>query len=173
VHGLYAVLTGEGFRADGSLLLRGATTPDPQRLDADGTAVGAPPVELHDHMADEQVAKFERFVALANEKHIALIAIQLPYYTKILDGLDASPAAGMWREFESAEWRARVAAAGVAFLDFAEMPEYRDRPEYFVDSLDPDPRVVEHVMRLVAADARVRAALPKIVAPRALPAEAK
>ena len=173
VHGLYAVLTGEGFRPDGSMLLHAEPTSDPQRLFADGTAVGTPPVELRDHMADEQIKKFDAFVALAKDKHVALIGIQLPYYAKILDGLNASPAAGMWREFESPEWRARVAAAGVVFFDLADMPEYRDKPQYFVDSLDPDTHLVEHVMQLVAADPRVRALLPKITAPLVPSAEAK
>jgi hypothetical protein len=161
VHGLYAVLAGEGFRADGSMLSHARTTPDAQRLLADGTAPGTPPVELQDHLAPEQIEKFDQFVALAKAKHVALIGIQLPFYEKILNGLNDNPQAGMWREFESASWRQRVAASGVVFFDFADMPEYRDKPEYFVDSLDPDGRVVDHVMRLVTADQRVRALLPK------------
>jgi hypothetical protein len=41
-------------------------------------------------------------------------------------------------------------------------PAYRDKPEYFIDSLDPDPRAVGEIMRQVTADPRVKALLPKV-----------
>jgi len=165
-HGLFAVLTGEGFRADGSQSAKPGT-PDPQRLLDDETAVGVPPVVLADQTAPEQVAVFDQFVALAKAKHIALIGIQLPYYDKILSALNDNPQAGIWREVESAEWRQRLAAAGVIFFDFSDMPEYRAKPEYFIDSLDPDARIVGDVMRRVMADPRVRELLPKAGTPEA------
>src|SRR5579862_4026499 len=68
LHGLFAVLTGEGFNPDGSFTPK-ATTPDPQRLADDGTAAGVPPVVFAEHVAAEQVDEFNRFVALAKEKH--------------------------------------------------------------------------------------------------------
>jgi hypothetical protein len=166
LHGLYALLAGDGFRADGSLPVKSGE-PDAQRLLDDGTAVGIPPVVLTDHIAPEQVAKFDEFVAFARERHIALIGIQLPFYEKILNGLNGNPDAGIWREFASAEWQQHIAASGVLFFDFADMPEYRDKPEYFSDSLDPDARVVDHIMQLVMTDPRVRALLPKTGAPAA------
>jgi hypothetical protein len=162
-HGLFAVLTDEGFRADGSMIVK-PTTPDPQRLADDDTGAGIPPVVLADHIAAEQVETFDKFVAFAKDKHIALIGIQLPFYAKILDGLNGNPEAGIWREFESPEWQQRFAAAGVTLFDFADMPDYRDKPEYFGNSIDPDARLVSEVMRRVAADPRVRALLPKTAA---------
>jgi hypothetical protein len=160
--GLFAVLTGDGFNPDGSRLAPPAT-PDAQRLADDSTAAGVPPVVLADHIAAEQVAEFDQFVAFAKSKHIALIGVQLPFYAKILDGLKDNPEAGIWREFESAEWQQQhLAAAGVAFFDFADMTEYRDKPEYFVDSLDPEARVVADVTRRMMADPRVRAVLPDL-----------
>jgi hypothetical protein len=160
-HGLYAVLTNDGFRADGSLP-GAATTPDAARLQEDGTELGTPPVVVSEQMSAQQLANFDELAALAKAKNITLIGIQLPYYKKILDGLNEASDAGLWREFESAEWRRRAADAGVIFFDFADMPQYRDKPEYFIDSLDPDARVVADIMRQVMADPRVRAALPKI-----------
>jgi hypothetical protein len=159
-HGLYALLTGEGFAADGSLPAKPAT-PDAARLDADNTEIGTPPAVLADEMSPDQIAKFDEFVALARAKHVALIAVQLPFYKKILDGLNGNPDAGIWRQFESAEWRQRLADKGVVFFDFADAAAYRDKPEYFTDSLDPDPRAVGEIMRQVMADARVKALLPK------------
>jgi hypothetical protein len=158
LHGLYAVLTGEGFAADGSV----AATPvsdDPQRLADDGTSAGIPPAILADAISDDQVSQFERFVALAKAKHVALIGVQLPLYRKILDGLNGNPDAGIWRQFESAAWQ-RQHLDGVTFFDFADMPEYRGKPGYFTDSLDPDARVVADVTSRVLADPRVRRVLP-------------
>lgn len=158
--GLFALLSGDGFNPDGSRLAP-ATSPDAQRLADDATGAGVPPAVFADHIADEQVAEFDQFVAFAKQKHIALIGVQLPYYAKILDGLNGSADAGIWREFESAEWQQRhLAEAGVTFFDFSDMPEYRDKPGYFSDSLDPDARVVADVTRRMLADPRVRAVLP-------------
>jgi hypothetical protein len=162
-HGLLALLSGEGFGADGSLSGR-AGAPDAQRLLDDGTSAGTPPVALADRIEPEQVAKFDQFVALAKAKHVALVGVQLPYYQKILNGLNDNSEAGIWREFEGAEWQQRLAAAGVLFFDCADMPEYRDKPEYFIDSLDPDTRVVNQVTKLVLADPRMRSLLPKVAA---------
>ncbi|HWD56763.1 MAG TPA: hypothetical protein VG308_00675 [Stellaceae bacterium] len=164
VHGLYALLGGEGFAADGSFPTK-PTTPDAARLAADDTEAGTPPAVFADAMSAEQIGEFDKLVALAKEKHVALIAVQLPLYKKILDGLNDNPDAGIWRQFESAEWQQRLAAAGVVYFDFADMPEYRDKPEYFTDSLDPDPRVAAHISEVVMADPRVRAMLPKAGAP--------
>jgi hypothetical protein len=158
--GLFAVLTGDGFNPDGSRLAPPAGA-DPQHLADDTTGVGVPPAVLADRIADEQVAEFDQFVALANAKHVALIGVQLPYYAKILDGLNGSADAGIWRQFESAQWQQQhLAASGVTFFDFANMPEYRDKPDYFSDSLNPDARVVADVTQRIMADARVRAVLP-------------
>jgi hypothetical protein len=112
-------------------------------------------------MSPDQIANFDKLVALAKEKNVALIAVQLPFYEKILKALNDNPDAGNWREFESAEWRRRLAESGVPFFDFADMPDYRDKPEYFLDSLDPDRRVVDHISRLILADSRVAGLLPQ------------
>jgi hypothetical protein len=161
LQGLYAVLTGDGFRRDGSVVEKPSMTDPQQRLSSDDVEVGVPPVVLADHMSPDQIANFDRLVALAKEKHVALIGVQLPYYQKVLNALNSNPEAGSWREFESAEWRQRLAKAGVRFFDFADMPEFCDKPEYFIDSLDPDARVVDHVSRLIVADPRTAALLPQ------------
>jgi hypothetical protein len=159
-HGLLALLTGEGFGPDGALTPK-PTSPDPARLQGDGTEAGTPPAVMAEHLSSEQIAKFDALAALAKAKHVALVGIQLPLYSKILDGLKSDPQNGLWREFAGAEWRKHMADAGVVFFDFADMPEYRDKPEYFIDSLDPDARLVGQVMRQVMADPRVKALLPR------------
>jgi hypothetical protein len=159
-HGLLALLSGEGFRADGTLTPK-PTTPDPARLQDDGTEAGTPPAVTADHLSPDQIAKLDAFVALAESKHIALVAVQLPFYGKMLDALGNDPENGSWREFAGAEWHQHLADAGVLFFDFADMPGYRDKPDYFIDSLDPDARLTGQVMRQVMADPRVKALLPK------------
>ena len=159
-HGLFALLTGEGFGADGVLTPR-PTTADPARLRDDGTEAGTPPAVTADHLSPDQIAKFDQFVALAKAKHIALVGVQLPFYGKILDALGNDPDNGIWHEFAAAEFRKHIADAGVVFFDFADMADYRDKPEYFIDSLDPDARLVGEAMRRVMADPRVKALLPK------------
>jgi hypothetical protein len=158
--GLFALLTGDGFGPDGSRPAPPAT-PDARRLADDSTGIGVPPMVLADHIANEELAEFDQFVAFAKSKHIALIGVQLPFYAKIIDGLNASQDSGIWREFESAAWQQQhLAASGVTFFDFADMPEYRDKPQYFTDSLDPDANVVADITRRILADPRVRAVLP-------------
>jgi len=159
--GLYAVLSGDGFRQDGSL--GGAVpTPDPNRLANDGTAVGGPPVELGDGFDDEQLAAFERFVSFAKSRNIALIGLQAPFYAKILYGLNQESRAGIWREFRSDARHAYFEGKGIIFFDFADMPEYREKPEYFVDSLHPDFRIFADIVRRMLSDPRVRAVLPDL-----------
>jgi hypothetical protein len=160
LHGLYAVMSGDGFRADGSLFGQPANA-DPLRLENDGTGVGVPPVELGDGMSGEQIAKFEQFVGFAKSRGIALIGIQVPYYARILNGLNKDPRAGLWQEFRSEQRRRYFERSGVIFFDFADVPAYRDQPGYFIDSIHPDSRVVGHIVPIVLADPRVRAVLPK------------
>lgn len=156
--GLYAVLTGEGFAADGSPTVK-PVSDDPQRLAHDNTGLGIPPVVLDDAVSPDQLAQFERFVAAAKARHIALIGVQLPFAARILDALNASPDAGIWHQFENPAWQQQN-LAGVAFFDFANMPEYREKPGYFTDSLDPDARVVADITSRMLADPRVHRVLP-------------
>lgn len=165
LRGLYAMLSGDGFRADGSLFEHPHSA-DPERLLNDGTGVGVPPVELGDRMADEQIKGFERFVDFAKSKGIALIGIQVPYYKRILDGMNSDPRAGVWKEFRSEQRRLYFESKGMVFFDFSDMPEYRADPGHFIDSLHPDLLVIRTIVSTVMADERVRSLLPNVIAGR-------
>ena len=165
LRGIYALLNGDGFREDGSLIHE-AVSADPKRLEDDGTGVGIAPVQLDDKFSADQIAAFERFVAFAQRKNITLIGIQAPFYKRILDGLNNNPRAGIWREFRSEARRKYFESKNVIFFDFADMPEYRDKPERFVDSLHPDLIVFHTLLTRILADPRVEAVLPKAVARR-------
>ncbi len=160
LRGLHGVMSGDGFNSDGSLFGRPGT-PDSNRLLNDGMQVGTNPIELSDHISPGEVQAFQRFVAVAKAHQIALIAIQVPMYAKILNGLNNSPKAGVWRELRSPQWQRWFQEMGVIFFDFADLPGFRDKPEYFIDSIHPDARIMEHVMKIVLADPRVQAVLPK------------
>jgi len=152
-------LSGDGFRPDGTLAA-GIPTADPRRLDQDGTGVGVSPVQLGPTFDNEQIQAFERFVDFAREKNIRLIGIQVPFYAKILYGLNKDPGAGIWREFRSDARKAYFESKGVIFFDFADMPEYRDMPEHFIDSIHPEPRIFRDILLRVLKDPRVKDILP-------------
>jgi hypothetical protein len=157
--GLYAVLSGDGFQPDGTLVA-GLPTADPRRLDQDGTGVGVSPVQLGTAFDNEEIQAFERFVNFAHEKNIRLIGIQVPFYAKILYGLNKDPSAGIWREFRSEARKAYFESKDVIFFDFVDMPEYRDKPEHFIDSIHPDARVFRDILLRVLRDPRVKEILP-------------
>jgi hypothetical protein len=162
--GIAAVLRGDGFRADGSLAVRGGLSADPKRLADDRIAIGKLPVQLDDGFAKDEVASFERFVAFAQAKKISLIGIQMPLYEKILDGLNSDPRAGIWREFRSEARRQYFDREAVLAFDFADMAEYRNKPQHFFDSVHPDAVIAHAVLQRVLADPRVKALLPKAAA---------
>jgi hypothetical protein len=161
LQGIYALLNGDGFKEDGSLTFSGGLSADPKRLDNDGIVVGQVPVQVGNGFDEGEVASFERFVAYAHSKNIVLIGIQVPFYKKVLDGLNSSPNAGIWREFRSEARRRYFASKGVMFFDFADMPEYRDKAQHFIDSIHPDPKVFHDMLRRILADPQVKAVLPK------------
>ncbi|MGE0094451.1 MAG: hypothetical protein AB7M05_09310 [Alphaproteobacteria bacterium] len=161
IKGLFAALSGSGFRYDGSLFGQ-PQTPDPNRLLNDGVGAGIAPVELGDELDREQMRRFERFARIAREKGITLVGIQLPYYRKVLTGLNSAENNGIWRQFESPEMRQYLESAGVIFFDYAKFEDVNDKPEFFVDSIHPDQRAVGRIMREVLSDPRVREVLPLI-----------
>jgi len=161
--GIYAVRYGSGFRQDGSLD-PSVIPSNANRLDNDGINIGNPPTVLGAGFDEEQIVAFDRFVAFAKSKNIALIGIQVPYYAKVVNGLNHEPWAGIWREARSDSTRRYFEGKGVIFFDFADMPQYRDNPNNFVDSIHPGPNVVQDVMQRVLSDPRVRALLPNLQA---------
>lgn len=164
LQGIYALLSGDGFREDGSLIFHGGLSADPKRLENDGWAVGMPPLQLDDKFSPDEIAAFEQFVAFAQRKNITLIGIQVPFHKRILDGLNSNPRAGIWQEFRSESRRKYFESKGVIFFDFADMPEFRDKIQHFIDSVHPDPVIFQTLLTRILADPRVEAVLPKAVA---------
>jgi hypothetical protein len=161
--GIYAVLNrgDQSFHADGSLTSQPVSN-DPRRLEAAGKRVGAAEVEAGDVMDSQQIESFQRLMAFARQKQIAIIGIQVPYYRDLLEDLYTNQRSGIWREFESPERHKFFEESGIIFFDFPNIPRYSE-PQYFVDPLHPDTRVLEYIMSQVIADPRVRALLPRLV----------
>jgi hypothetical protein len=153
--GMYAFLSGDGFKADGSLARGHALSPDINRLAQDGTAVGVPPLMLGPSISKRQKEKFERFMAAAKARNITVIGIQAPYHRRIFDVLEKSSKAGIWREFRSAANRRYLESTGLIFFDFAYMKEFIDKPQHFVDSIHPDEGILKNIIDLVKSDPRV------------------
>ena len=159
--GLFAVRNGDGFKADGSMVALPVPS-GPHHVDNDGIHVGNLPAVFGDHFDTDDVISFERFTAFARSMNIALIGIQFPFYAKVLNGLNGRAGAAEWRDFRSDARRRYFASNGVLFFDFADMPEYRNVPGDFYDSVHPALNVVQDVMRRVLSDDRVRAILPDL-----------
>lgn len=151
-----AVWAQRGFRADGSGYETGLLSNDPKRVDLDIPEAPGAGFDVR------QITAFERFVSYAKSKGIALVGIAFPLYGTMLDALNRDPHAGIWREFESDKTRAYFASAGILFFDYADMAEYRDKPEHFHDSLHPDGVVTDDVMHRVLGDRRIQALLPNL-----------
>jgi|HubBroStandDraft_4_1064222.scaffolds.fasta_scaffold04915_5 hypothetical protein len=162
--GVYALRFGLGFQVDGSLAVSGTPDANPARLMGD-YHVGAVPFVFGDRFNPEQMNSFERFVDFAKSKNIALIGIQFPFYAGILDALDRT-SQGLWHQFNSDNSRSYIESKGVVFFDFANMPEYRDKPEAFMNSGHAASDVIEDVMNRVLEDSRVSTLLPQLKASR-------
>ena len=131
VKGIYAFLHGDGFRLDGSLDQTWVPDSNPERITNDTIHVGRPPAVFGDKFDPKEMAAFERFVEFAKSKNISLVGIQVPFHAKILDALNSW--SGLWRKFRGKMGRDYLEGKGVLFFDFADMPEYRDRPERFTE----------------------------------------
>jgi hypothetical protein len=163
--GIYAVLNkgDQSFHADGSLS-NVQVSNDPRRLEAFGKRVGDGEIEASDAIDPQEIESFERLMAFAQQKRIALIGIQVPFWKPLAADLDTNPGSGIWREFESPERRDFFAKSGLLFFDFGHLPHYADQAQYFIDPIHPDARVLEYIMGEVTADPRVRALLPELPA---------
>lgn len=147
---------GAAFRADGSTYETGILSNDPKRVQFDAPEAPGP------MFGTRQVIAFERFVSYAKSKGIALVGIAFPLYKATLDALNRDARAGVWREFESDKARTYFASQGVIFFDYADMTDYRDKPEHFHGSAHPDGAVTNDVMHRVLSDRQVQALLPNL-----------
>jgi hypothetical protein len=156
-----SVLTKEGFRNDGSYAYSDAHVDYAQRSyrNAEFFVGTVPP----DYAISRRLqAPIVRLAALARQRGIRLIAVQLPMLRAGIDVLekDASyhPRAGAWRDFESEQTRSWLSSLGIPLVDLARSP-LDDDPDNFIDAIHLSERGMDHAMRELLADPNFRDAI--------------
>jgi hypothetical protein len=143
--GPQTIVNREGFRSDGSWLF---TEDHLQRtikqyrnvkflLDA---VPGGP------RLSERQKRPIGRMAALAKERNIKLIAVQLPYLREAVDFLDHTAVGddffGVWHDFESQKTGQWLQSLGIELIDLARSQVGAD-PDNFIDAYHPSERGME------------------------------
>jgi hypothetical protein len=135
---IQAIRAEEGFRWDGSYRYSvGRLDSSAQNLTAKFLIQSMPGARNID---PGQIAALERLAALARERGITLIGIQLPLVKEGVDFLDQDPSyhnnAGVWREFDSKQMRDKFRSLGIHFFDLGRA-SFADDKKNFVDAYHP------------------------------------
>jgi len=113
-------------------------------------------------MSPSLQAPIEQLAALARQRGIKLVAVQLPLLRSGVDVLDHDqsygPRAGAWRQFGSPATRAWLAGLGIPLFDLARSPINGD-PDNFIDSVHLSDRGMDKAMAELQADPAFRAAV--------------
>jgi hypothetical protein len=159
--GPQSIVSQEGFRNDGSYVYSAAYVTDAQQRyrNAEFFAGTVPP----DYAMSRRVqAPIARLAALARQRGVKLVAVQLPMLRAGIDLLenDASyhPRAGAWRDFESEQTKSWLAGLGIPLVDLARSPIDND-PDNFVDAIHLSERGMDRAMRALWADPAFRDAI--------------
>jgi len=161
--GAHAISTGNGFRLDGAEtwtpgMMRTAGT-DPKlkenRWDDDLTRDG-------NVMSPRLKKALEEFVAVAHEKGITLIGVQMPIYEEAVNILEQHPEENVLADFRAQVAQGYFDRLGIVFFDFLKFPRYGNDYRYFVDPRHPSEPLDAAVVMAMAADPRVQALLPDL-----------
>lgn len=162
--GIDAMATQSGFRIDGSFryptgLIASAADQTKNNRGLIESVPGAP------HIDDRQMAALERLAALARERGVKLVAVQLPYLKASVDYLNNEPGyrpyAGVWREFESEAMSRKFEQLGIPFFDLC-CVSFNDEASEFVDAIHLGERGMIQVFLKLAEDPRFRALFPAL-----------
>jgi hypothetical protein len=135
---IQAIRAEEGFRWDGSYRYSvGRLASSAENITAKFLVQSMPGAQNIDAA---QIAALGRLAALARERGITLIGIQLPLIKEGVDFLDHDPSyynnAGVWREFESKQMRDKFRSLGIHFFDLSRA-SFADDKKNFVDAYHP------------------------------------
>jgi hypothetical protein len=137
--GPQTILVHEGFRRDGSWLFTQAHVDSAIRQFRNvdflkASLPGAP------EMSERQKAPIEQLTALAKERGIRLVGVQLPYIRAGVDFLDSrrdnDAFYGVWHDFESVSTRSWLAGLGIEFFNLSHS-QIDDDPANFIDAYHP------------------------------------
>jgi hypothetical protein len=135
---IQAIRAEEGFRWDGSYRYSvGRLASSAQNLTANFLVQSMPGAQKIDAV---QIAALGRLAALARERGVTLIGVQLPLIKEGVDFLDRESSyhdsAGVWREFDSEQMRDNFRSLGIRFFDLSRA-SFSDDKKNFVDAYHP------------------------------------
>jgi hypothetical protein len=162
--GTQSILGGEGYRNDGSYVYSQGHIADAREhfQTADmlvNSMPGAP------SMSERQKAPLVRMAALAKQRGVKLIGVQLPFIRAGVDYLDHNEAyyrdSGVWREFESEQNREWLKSLDITFFDLGRSAIDDDR-QNFVDAYHTSELGALRVVQQLLTFPEFRAILPDI-----------
>ena len=154
--GLGAYLEKGGFRKDGSTKFDEPPKDDPARF--------LPPdesVTCGDRMGASEMKDFEEFVTEAHARGIALVCVQLPFYSAETEYVN-NPGFGELRDFNDHVRNGYFDRLNVFFFNFMNLPGYSGKPEYFQDEVHPKEGATLAVLSAMASDSRFLQLLPNL-----------
>lgn len=160
--GVDAMLHEVGFRPDGSFLQPAGSraTPDFDKNYMGSVLSAFPGGRRYDQ---KQGDALERLTALAQQRGVQLIAVQLPVAKSARDYLDNEKSyhrsAGLWRESHTEERRDILHELGVPYYDLSRL---LDDNTDFLDAAHPTEKAMIKVLLHLSEQPEIRAALPKL-----------
>jgi hypothetical protein len=152
--GTQAILIKEGFRFDGSYVYSEGHTKDSaeHHINAEALVQAMPGGSA---ISTKQMQVLHKLAALAQERRVTLVGVQLPFFKEGIDYLDSNqsyyPYSGVWREFESAPTREKFRDMGIHFFDLAR-DQLNSKRENFFDAYHPSNlgmlRLMQSLLRL-------------------------
>jgi hypothetical protein len=168
--GFGAVMAEAGFRSDGSLLYNAkAREAAPRNVHEMATILPTVQQGTGQAMSPGQMDELQKLAALAKERHLKLIGIQLPLFKQATDILDSrkdhypynAADAGIWREFQSKATRDKFRELGIHFFDWSKHPIAANE-RAFLDAAHPTEYANLAALIDAARDSEFRTILPNL-----------
>jgi hypothetical protein len=158
--GLGAYLDKGGFRKDGSIQFDGSGNDDPARFQGPLESK----IDCGDRMGTTEMKEFEEFVSEAHARGIALVCVQMPFYSgeKLAADYPNRPGFGELRDFNEHVKDGYFDQLHVLFFDFTNFPGYSGKAEYFQDEVHPKEGATLAVLSAMASDSRFLQLLPNL-----------
>jgi hypothetical protein len=157
--GLGAYIDKGGFRKDGSTKFD-QQNEDPARLQLPPEAS----ITCGDHMGTSEMKQFEEFVSEVHARGIALVCVQMPFYSgeKLAGEYESKPGFQELRDFNEHVKDGYFEKLNVLFFNFMNFPGYSGKAEYFQDEVHPKEGATLAVLSAMASDPRFLSLLPNL-----------
>jgi hypothetical protein len=158
--GLGAYLGNGGFRKDGSIQFDDSNNGD---LAVMQNPLGSN-IDCGDHMGTAEMKDFEEFVTEAHARGIAVVGVQMPFYSgeKLATEYENKPGFGELRDFDEHVKDGYFNNLHVLFFNFMNLPGYSGKPEYFQDEVHPKEGATLAVLSKMASDPSFLSLLPNL-----------